>query len=296
MTKLCDVLKVNRSAYYAWDKNGGSKREIRRSEIGKKVQKIFNEQKHIPGSCKITEILKQDGERIGHKYVSDIMKTFGLKSKTVKKYKATTNSKHNLPVAENLLLRERSEAERIDLHSGKKLDKYERIFNFNQINKAWVSDITYIATDEGWLYLAGIMDLCGKELVGWSMKDRMTKELVVTAFENARRKRNNPKGVILHSDRGSQYCSKMYRNLLERHGFLCSMSRKGNCWDNAPMESFWGKLKQEWLNGQHFKTREEARSAVFWYIETYYHRQRLHAGNGYCTPVVATEKNNTQTA
>jgi putative transposase len=213
------------------------------------------------------------------------MHSLGLKSKTVKKYKATTNSAHNLPVADNLLLKERSENERYDPRTGKKLDKYKRIFNFESINEAWVSDITYIPTDEGWLYLSGIMDLCGKEIVGWSMASRMTKELVITAFENARRKRKNPHNVILHSDRGSQYCSKMYRNLLKMYGFHCSMSRKGNCWDNAPMESFWGKLKQEWLNDKHFNTREEARAAVFWYIESYYHRKRLHAGNGYSTPL-----------
>jgi Transposase and inactivated derivatives len=268
--------------------NYGKKRSV------KKIKKIFNDQKCIPGSAKITEELKSDGERVGRKYVASIMSMLGLKSKTVKKYKATTNSKHNLPVADNLLLRERAEQERIDPKTGKKLDKYERTFVFDNKNEAWVSDITYISTDEGWLYLAGIMDLCGKEIVGWSMSGRMTKELVITAFENARRKRNNPQGVILHSDRGSQYCSKMYRNLLEKYGFKCSMSRKGNCWDNAPMESFWGKLKQEWLNGQHFNTREEARSAVFWYIETYYHRQRLHAGNGYRTPVVVTISSNSR--
>ncbi len=288
MTKLCEVLKVNRSAYYAWDNNGGGKREQRAKTISEKVEKIFYEHKRIPGSTKIAEELKHEGERVSNGYIANIMNALGLKSRTVKKYKATTNSKHNLPVADNLLLRERPENERIDAQTGKKLDKYERTFVFNHINEAWVSDITYIPTDEGWLYLAGIMDLCGKEIVGWSMSDRMTKELVITAFENARRKRNNPKNVILHSDRGSQYCSKMYRKLLEKHGFRCSMSRKGNCWDNAPMESFWGKLKQEWLNGQHFKTREEARSAIFWYIEVYYHRKRLHAGNNYHTPTLVT--------
>ena len=150
-----------------------------------------------------------------------------------------------------------------------------------RINKDGIS----VATDEGWLYLAGIMDLCGKELVGWAMDARMTKELVIRCFENARKKRGSPKGVILHSDRGSQYCSIQYQKMLKKYEFKCSMSRKGNCWDNAPMESFWGKLKQEWLNGQHFRTREEAKAAVFWYIEIYYHRKRLHAGNGYKTPI-----------
>ncbi len=292
-------MKVNRSAYYAWDKTGVSKREARAKQMREKVSRVFEEHKHIPGSAKITEELKSSGERVSHNYVARIMKELGLKSRTVKKYKATTNSKHNLPVADNLLLRERSEEERNAAGNAKKVDKYERIFNFERKNQAWASDITYIQTDEGWLYLAAIMDLCGKEIVGWSMSNRMTKELVITALENARRKRGNPRGVIIHSDRGSQYCSKMYRGLLDRYGFKCSMSRKGNCWDNAPMESFWGKLKQEWLNGKHFKTREEARREVFWYIESYYHRKRLHAGNGYRPPISAsgTVRNNcTQSA
>ena len=240
--------------------------------------------KQSPGRSKIGEELRAGGERVSNGYVAELMREMKIKSKTVKKYKATTNSGHNLPVADNLLLRERTEEERMDTKTGKKLDKYERLFAFHKPNQAWVSDITYIWTDEGWLYLAGIMDLCGKEIVGWSMSERMTKRLVITAFNNARKKRNSPKNVILHSDRGSQYCSKLYQTLLKKHGFICSMSRKGNCWDNAPMESFWGKLKQEWLNGQHFRTRDEARSAVFWYIEMYYHRKRRHAGNGYQTP------------
>ncbi len=288
MTKLCKVLGVNRSAYYAWDKTGESKRSERRRKIGEKVEKKFYEHKRIAGSSKIAEEIRNDGEQVSRSLVAEIMRNKGLKSKTVKKHKATTDSNHNLPVAPNLLLRERTEDERIDSKTGKLLDKYERVFKFDRINTAWVSDITYIWTDEGWLYLAGIMDLCGKEIVGWSMGERMTKELVIRCFDNARKKRNNPKGIILHSDRGSQYCSKQYQRLLKKHEFNCSMSRKGNCWDNAPMESFWGKLKQEWLNGQHFRTREEAKVAVFWYIEVYYHRKRLHAGNGYRTPMAAT--------
>ena len=203
MTKLCTVLEVERSTYYAWDKNGRSKREKRRRTVGEKVKKIFYEHRQIAGSSKIAEELKSSGYRVSRGYIAEIMRSLDLKSKMVKKYKATTNSAHNLPVADNLLLRERFENERYDPKTGKKLDKYERIFNFERINEAWVSDITYIPTDKGWLYLAGIMDLCGKEIVGWSMGNRMTKELVITAFENARRKRNNPRNVILHSDRGS---------------------------------------------------------------------------------------------
>lgn len=191
------------------------------------------------------------------------MREQGLRSKVCRKYKATTNSKHNLPVAENLLNRE---------------------FTADKPNQKWVSDITYIPTDEGWLYLAGILDLHGRELAGWAMDSRMKKELVMDAFRQAIGRRGYPKGVLIHSDRGSQYCSNEYQQLLRQHQFICSMSRKGNCWDNAPMESFWGKLKQEWLNDKHFRTRDEAKAAIFYYIEVFYNRQRRHSANGYMCP------------
>lgn len=290
MAKLCKVLKVNPSNYHAWDKRGESKRAKRRETLGEKVQKLFYEHRRIAGSAKIAEELKNNGEMVSRNYVSELMRERRLVPKVVKKYKATTDSNHNLPVAPNLLLRERSPEERVNPETGSICEKYERTFDFDTLNAAWVSDITYIPTDEGWLYLAGMMDLCGKELVGWSMSERMTKALVISCLNNARKKRNNPRNVIAHSDRGSQYCSKEYQNLLKKHGFICSMSRKGNCWDNAPMESFWGKMKQEWLHGKHFKTRDEARAAIFWYIETYYHRKRLHAGNGYLTPESFTQE------
>jgi len=192
------------------------------------------------------------------------MRENGWQSRVIKKYKATTNSNHNLPVAENLLNRE---------------------FAAERLNQKWVSDITYVATDEGWLYIAGILDLYGREIVGWAMGERMTKELVINCLKQANTRRGNPQGVLVHSDRGSQYCSNDYQKLLAKSGHICSMSRKGNCWDNAPMESFWGKLKQEWLNGKRFRTREDAKRAIFWYIEVYYKRYRLHEANGYKTPL-----------
>ncbi len=231
------------------------------------VEAEFRALHRIPGSGKIAALLRRRGERISRKLVAEIMRERGLRSKVVKKYKATTNSKHNLPVSENLL---------------------DRQFNAARPNEKWVSDITYIPTDEGWLYLAGILDLCGREIAGWAMGERMTKDLVIDCLKQARGRRGNPRGVLLHSDRGSQYCSREYQALLKQHDFRCSMSRKGNCWDNAPMESFWGKLKQEWLNDKHFKTREEAKSAVFWYIEVFHRRLRPHEANGYLTPEACT--------
>lgn len=253
---MCEVLDVKRQSYYAWDKRPESKTSIRKKEITETVKKEFEESKKIFGSTKIAETITTTENPVNRKLVAKIMKENGLKSKVVKKYKATTNSNHNLPVAENILNRD---------------------FKAEKPNQKWVSDITYIATDEGWLYLAGILDLCGREIAGWAMGERMTKDLVLLCLSQARGRRGNPKGILLHSDRGSQYCSHDYQNELKKHDFICSMSRKGNCWDNAPMESFWGKLKQEWLSDQHFKTREEAKSAVFWYIEVFYKRKRPHS-------------------
>jgi putative transposase len=191
-----------------------------------------------------------------------------IRSKTVKKYKATTNSKHNLPVAENLLNQD---------------------FTAERSNLKWVSDITYIWTEEGWLYLAGVMDLYGRKLVGWAMDSRMKTELVSAALKQAVGRTGASSGLIVHSDRGVQYASKDYQQLLKKHGFICSMSRKGNCYDNAPMESFWGKLKMEWLNDYKFKTREEAKKAVFDYIELFYNRNRIHSTNGYIPPMKLKE-------
>ena len=187
----------------------------------------------------------------------------GLCSIVRKKYKVTTNSNQGLPVAQNYL---------------------NRNFYAEKPNQKLVSDITYIGTDEGWLYLAGVMDLCGVKMVGIAMDGRMTKELVMEALTDAVNRAGKPDNCILHSNRGSQYCSHEYQKLLRKYGFTCSVSRKGNCWDNAPMESFWGKLKQEWLNGRHFKTREEAKAAVFEYIWIFYNCKRIHEANGYITP------------
>ncbi len=191
------------------------------------------------------------------------MRENGIRSKSHKKYKATTNSRHSLPVAENILNRD---------------------FAADRPGQKMVSDITYIQTNEGWLFLAGAMDLCGDKIVGISMDSRMTKELVIAALKDAIRHTQSAEGCILHSDRGSQRCSLDYQAPAKEHGFIGSVSRKGNCRDNAPMESFRGKLKQEWLNGRRFRTREEAKAAVFEYIWIFYNRKRIHEANGYLTP------------
>lgn len=227
------------------------------------IKEIHKKNRQTYGSRKITAELRRSGRLVNHKRVVRLMKKAGIRSKLAKKYKATTNSKHSLPVAENILNRE---------------------FVADRPNQKMVSDITYLWTDEGWLYIAAVMDLYGQKIVGLSMSERMNKELVINALKGAWWRSGRPSGVLLHSDRGSQYCSYDYQALLRDCGFTCSMSRKGNCWDNAPMETFWGKMKYEWLLGQRFRTRDEARAAVFEYVEIFYNRVRLHESNGYLTP------------
>ena len=261
---MAQWLNVSRSGHYAWRKHHPSLRDMENQLLLDEISSIHEEYRQVYGSRKMTQELNNRMDKpINHKRVERIMKENGIHSKVTKKYKATTNSHHNLPVAPNIL---------------------DRDFTVEKPAQKMVSDITYIPTEEGWLYLAGVMDLCGQKIVGVSMDSRMTKELVINALEDAINHSGNVKGCILHSDRGSQYCSNDYSKRAKEAGFTISMSRKGNCWDNAAMESFWGKLKQEWLNEQHFKTREEAKAAIFEYIWIFYNRKRIHETNGYQTP------------
>ena len=229
-----------------------------------KIREIHRNSNAVYGSPNITKELCSLGTAVSKGMVSRLMKKNGIRSKIVKKYRVTTDSNHNLPVAENIL---------------------NRNFKASRRNEKWVSDITYIATGEGWLYLAGILDLYDGSIVGWSMGSRITKALVIDVLHEACRRRSPAPGLLLHSDRGSQYCSEAYQaELVQRH-IICSMSRRGNCWDNAPMESFWGKLKTEWLNDKPYHTRSEARQAVFEYIELFYNIRRLRSVNGYVPPL-----------
>ena len=266
VAKMAQWLNISRSGYYAWRKRHPSLRDKENQKLLDEIRRIHEEYRQVYGSRKMTQELKKRMDKpVNHKRVERIMKENGIRSKVTKKYKATTNSRHHLPVAPNIL---------------------DRNFTAEKPAQKMVSDITYIPTEEGWLYLAGVMDLCGQKIVGISMDSRMTKELVINALNDAINHSGNVMGCILHSDRGSRYCSNDYSRRAKEAGFTMSMSRKGNCWDNAPMESFWGKLKQEWLNEQHFKTREEAKSAVFEYIWIFYNRRRIHEANGYQTPEV----------
>ena len=263
IAKMVRWAKVSRSGFYAWLSRKPSPRDKSNDELLSIIKQIHEKSNKTYGSVRMVKELRQRGIRVNHKRVERIMKENGIYGKARRKYKATTYSGHDMPVAENVLNRNFA-AE----HPGKKM----------------VSDITYIPTDEGWLYLAGVMDLCGRKMVGVAMDSRMTKNLVMAALQDAINHTGDVTGCILHSDRGSQYCSKDYCQMAKQNGFTMSMSRKGNCWDNAPMESFWGTLKQEWLNEKHFHTRAEAKAAVFEYIWIFYNRQRIHSSNNYQTP------------
>lgn len=255
--------KVSKSGYYAWRSRKPSLRDKANSELLDIIKKIHEKSNKTYGSTRIVQEVRKKGIKANHKRIERIMQENGIKGKARRKYKAPTYSDHDMPVAENIL-NSNFTAE----HPGQKM----------------VSDITYIPTDKGWLYLAGVMDLCGRKMVGVAMDSRMTKKLVIAALQDAINHTTDVKNCILHSDRGSQYCSKAYTEMVAKHCFTMSMSRKGNCWDNAPMESFWGTLKQEWLNEKHFRTRAEAKSAVFEYIWIFYNHQRIYSANNYETP------------
>jgi putative transposase len=260
---MCKVLHVSRSGYYKWRDRDESQRDKQRKEWTVQVKEVFLRSHQLYGSPKVAKKLNQEGVSISQRTVARIMKAEGLKSRTVKKYKATTNSKHNHPVQENVL---------------------DQSFVATKPNEKWVADITYIPTDEGWLYLATLMDLYSRKIVGWHMSDRMTKELVLKALEQPHM-RQKPKGSVLHhSDRGSQYASLEYQKRLAQYGMQGSMSRKDNCYDNACIESFHGILKRELVYQTKFATREEAKQQLFEYIEIFYNNQRIHSTLGYRSP------------
>jgi transposase InsO family protein len=260
---MCEAFEVSRSGYYKWTKRKTSKREKRRKKLERRIRRIFLESRRLYGSPKITKVLHKQGVRVSDKTVSRIMKELGLISRTVKKYKATTNSKHNLPVHENVLNRQ---------------------FQVAAPNTAWVADITYVPTDEGWLYLASIMDLYSRKIVGFHMDERMTKELVLKALDRAYSQQRPYGEVLHHSDRGSQYASHDYQARLKKYKMKGSMSRKGNCYDNACIESFHSVLKKELVYLEKFKTREQARKRIFEYITCFYNGKRIHSSIGHFTP------------
>ena len=260
---MCRVLSVSPSGYYEWRSRAPSSTQQQRALFDVQVQVAFDVEKGRAGSPRVMRRLKKQGHRGCRHQVAQSMRRQGLRAKAARKFKATTNSNHSLPVAPNLL---------------------QQDFSAERPNQKWVSDITYIPTDEGWMYLAVVLDLYSRRVVGWSMSARMTASLVCDALRMAIFNRQRPRGVIVHSDRGSQYCSKEHRKLLDDYGMLCSMSAKGNCYDNAAMESWNHSLKVEAIHGERFDTRNAAKAHVFDYIEVYYNRQRLHSRLGYFSP------------
>lgn len=261
---MCDVLAVSRSGYYAWLNKPESRQKQANTKLLEKIRTVYHNSRDTYGSPRIYQALKEQDIPCSENRVARLMREDGLRAKMKRRFKATTNSKHNLPVAPNLLQRDFSPAEP---------------------NQVWAGDITYIWTTEGWLYLAVVIDLYSRSVVGWAMDKRMTRQLVIDALAMATQRRRPSPGIIFHSDRGSQYASADYQSLLVKYGIHCSMSRKGDCWDNAPVESFFGSLKQELVFHQRYPTRFHARQSIFDYIERFYNRHRLHSTLGYKSPV-----------
>ena len=260
---MCRLLGVSSSGYYAWCKRPASKRSTDNARLSAKIGILFALHKQRYGSPRITRALKSEGEFVGRHRVARLMCEHGLRAKAAKRFKATTNSNHSLPVAANQLKRD---------------------FSANKPNQKWVSDMTYIWTQEGWLYLACVMDCYSRKLIGWSLSERMTTSLTTDAMRMALLHRQAPKAVIVHSDRGSQYCANSYQQLLKIHQLRFSMSRKRDCYDNALMENWNHSFKVEAIHGERFKTREQAKQHIFDYIEVYYNRKRIHSALGYQTP------------
>lgn len=255
---MCRTLNVSSSGYCDWRQRPAPKRAQANGILADDVKRIFEEKRRVE-LLRITKRLQQEGRCVGRKQVAKIMRENGWRARAAQKYKTTTNSNHTLPVAQNLL---------------------EQNFESGTADHKWVSDITYIWTAEGWLYLAVVLDLYSRMAVGWAMSERMTATLVCDALQMALWRRKRPRGVIVHSDRGSQYCSHEYQRMLFGSGLICSMSKKGDCYDNAAMESWNHSFKVEAIHGEYFDTRAQAKSHVFDYIDVYYNRKRLHSKLG----------------
>jgi len=261
---ICEVFSVSKSGYYAWRKRDNSHKEAKEFKLLRAIEDIHKASRKTYGSPRIYDELKGMGHNVGKTKVERVMKKNGIRAKTKRKFRVTTDSKHNLPVAPNLL---------------------DRNFQPEKPNETWASDITYVWTKEGWLFLAVIVDLFSRQVVGWSLDKTMTKELVCSALRQAYFRRKPGTGLVFHSDRGSQYCSKEFRQHLRQYRMLQSQSRVANCWDNACVESFFHTLKTEMIYHEDFKTREQAHRAIFEWVEAFYNRKRKHSTLGYKSPV-----------
>src|SRR5947209_3013631 len=268
---LCDALDVSPAGYYAWRDRPARVRQQRQDALLVEIRAVHAEFKARYGSPRVQRELAARGHDCCENTVAKLMRDHDIPAKTARKFRCTTtDSDHDLPVADHLLNRQ---------------------FDPARPNEAWVADITYIPTREGWLYLAAVEDLYSRRVVGWSMADHMESRLVVDALALAVERRLPGEDLLAHSDRGSQYASDHYQLLLGKHGITCSMSRRADCWDNAPMESFFASLKKELVHGADFATRAEARAALVEYIEVFYNTQRRHSSRGYVSPAEYERQN-----
>jgi putative transposase len=265
VSRMCELLEVSRSGYYEWLSRPPRPPADADQEVRDKIQRYFAQGRGTYGTRRIKHLLAQDGLRVSRRRIGRVLTQAGLRCKTQRKFKAPRSSEQAQTVAPNQLNRE---------------------FTVQVPDTIYVGDITYLPTGEGWLYLAVVLDLCSRAVVGWSMADHMRAELVNQALSMAIYQRHPAAGLIMHTDRGSQYGADSYRQLLHQHEIHPSMSRKGNCWDNAVAESFFHTLKTELVYMEDFNTHEQAQTAVFEYIEVFYNRQRCHSANGYLAPLV----------
>ena len=263
LAALCAVLEVSDSGFFSWRQSRGPTKWLSDRELLRHIRLIHAETRAAYGSPRIHAELKDRGVPCSKARVERLMRENGIRARHKRRFKATTDSNHSLPVAPNLL---------------------QQDFTTERPDQVWTADITYVGTGEGWLYLAVVLDLYTRRIVGWSMRERMTRDLVLDALRMAWFRRKPTAGVIHHSDRGSQYCSHEFQAQLKAYGMTPSMSRKGNCWDNAPTESFFNSLKNERVHGAHYATRDEARAELFEYIEAFYNRVRRHSTLGSISP------------
>ena len=266
VTRMCALLEVSRSGYCQWRGRAPSERAHSNAVLDAAVATLHGASRRSYGRPRILRSLHKQGLQVGHERVRQSLLRQCLRPVYKRPYRVTTDSNHRKPVAGNVL---------------------DRRFDGWQVNRAWVGDITYVATDEGWLYLAAVMDLGSRRIVGWSMSERMKADLVCDALKSAYWRRKPAAGLLMHTDRGSQYASDSHRRLLCDYEMVQSMSRRGNCWDNAAMESFFKTLKVELIHPQRYATRAQARSDIVSWIEGFYNRERLHSSIGYETPVNA---------
>ena len=267
---MCDALSVSPSGFYAWRSRPESPRKTANRELLADIRRVHADHRDRYGAPRIHAELRAEGQNVSRKRVERVMRRHGIRAQALRRYRVcTTDSKHSLPIAANLL---------------------DRNFMAEKPDQVWLADITYIPTGEGWLYLAVILDLFSRKVVGWAMRERMRAELTMAALTMAIQRRRPGPGLVHHSDRGSQYAAGDYRKILQVATITQSMSRKANCWDNAPMESFFGTLKTELVHHCDYPDRDAARRDLFAYIEGYYNRRRIHSAIGYITPEQADRK------